>query len=120
MKSVIILALTIVLVGLGAVIGPVSAQQVQPPPPLQVQPTQQSEQQLTPVPTPQPDQQPPPQSGPGSLNQWLSHQMNQPPPPPTSDRQKVSQDRIDEIQQLYEQARKEAEAKAKKPVPDTK
>jgi len=57
-------------------------------------------------------QQTPDQGDSASPKQWLSHQMNQP-PPPQSDRFKISQDRIDEIQQLYESARKEREKKAK-------
>jgi hypothetical protein len=46
-----------------------------------------------------------------SSNQWISHQMNQP-PPGTSDRYHISKDRMDEIQQLYLQAKKEMDAKA--------
>ena len=52
-----------------------------------------------------------------SRDQWVSHQMNQP-PPDMSDKQ-LSQDRLDELRQLYELARREAEAKAGKKA-DTK
>lgn len=45
-----------------------------------------------------------------SSDQWVSHQMNQ--PPPSADRYKVSQDRIDEIRQLYDLAKRETEAKS--------
>ncbi|MEW6138194.1 MAG: hypothetical protein AB1733_08180 [Thermodesulfobacteriota bacterium] len=50
-------------------------------------------------------------------DQWVSHQMNQ--PPPELGRGRVpSPERVDEIRQLYELARKEAEARAKgKPGP---
>jgi hypothetical protein len=44
-----------------------------------------------------------------SSDQWASHQMNQ--PPPSQDRHPVSQDRLDEIRQLYLQAKQEAEKK---------
>jgi hypothetical protein len=64
-------------------------------------------------------QQTPDQGDPASPKQWLSHQMNQP-PPPQSDRFKISQDRIDEIQQLYESARKQREQKAKTQTKDAK
>jgi len=50
-----------------------------------------------------------------SSDQWVSHQMNQ--PPPSADKYKVSQDRIDEIRQLYDLAKQEADAK-KDPKPD--
>lgn len=43
-------------------------------------------------------------------DQWSSHQMNQ--PPPSQDRHNVSQDRLDEIRELYLQAKQEAEKKA--------
>jgi hypothetical protein len=46
-----------------------------------------------------------------SSSQWISHQMNQP-PPGTSDRNHISKDRLDEIQQLYLQAKKEMDAKS--------
>jgi len=46
----------------------------------------------------------------GSPDQWLSHQMNQ--PPPGAGEKDLSQDRLDDIRQLYDLARKEAEAKA--------
>ncbi len=44
-------------------------------------------------------------------SQWLSHQMNQPPPADHS-KYAISQDRVDDIMQLYLQAKKEAEARA--------
>jgi hypothetical protein len=46
-----------------------------------------------------------------SSNQWVSHQMNQP-PPGAGDKNNVSQDRLDDIQQLYLQAKKERDTKA--------
>ena len=46
-----------------------------------------------------------------SSDQWVSHQMNQP-LPGTGDKYSVSQDRLDDIQQLYLQAKKEMDAKA--------
>ncbi|MBI5568780.1 MAG: hypothetical protein HY914_02445 [Desulfomonile tiedjei] len=45
-------------------------------------------------------------------SQWLSHQMNQP-PPADNPKYAISQERVDEIVQLYLQAKKEAEAKAR-------
>lgn len=50
------------------------------------------------------------QSGTASPDSWISHQMNQP-PPGAGDRYDVSPDRIDEIRQLYKQARQEQDAK---------
>jgi hypothetical protein len=50
------------------------------------------------------------QSGTASPDAWISHQMNQP-PPGAGDRYDVSADRIDEIRQLYKQARQEQDAK---------
>jgi len=44
-------------------------------------------------------------------SQWLSHQMNQP-PPADNPKYSISRERVDEIVQLYLQAKKEAEAKA--------
>jgi len=44
-------------------------------------------------------------------NQWLSHQMNQPPPDPAR-RTTLSDDIIEEIRQLYLQAQKELEQKS--------
>lgn len=55
----------------------------------------------------------PPDSRPQS-NQRLSHQMNQPPPDPAS-RTILSNDIIEEIRQLYLQAKKELEQKAATP-----
>ncbi|MCA1960388.1 MAG: hypothetical protein LDL33_06295 [Desulfomonile sp.] len=43
-------------------------------------------------------------------NQWLSHQMNQPPPDPPK-RTILSDEIIEEIRQLYLQAQKELEQK---------
>jgi hypothetical protein len=53
-----------------------------------------------------------------SPDQWLSHQMNQP-PPDVSDKT-LSQERLDELRQLYDMAKQEAEAKTVKKVPDKK
>jgi hypothetical protein len=50
------------------------------------------------------------QSGGTNPNQWISHQMNQ--PPPTRDNNTISQDRMDEVRDLYLQAKQEAEKKA--------
>jgi hypothetical protein len=58
-------------------------------------------------------------SAPSSSNQWISHQMNQP-PPGTGDRYHISKDRLDEIQQLYRQAQKEMDAKADTKLKDKK
>jgi hypothetical protein len=41
-----------------------------------------------------------------SKGQWVSHQMNQP-PPEVSEKNKLSSERLDEIRQLYLQAKKE-------------
>lgn len=49
---------------------------------------------------------------------WLSHQMNQP-APDFGDRN-LSQERLDELRELYEEARREAEAKAGKKPADKK
>ncbi len=50
------------------------------------------------------------QSGTASPDAWISHQMNQP-PPGAGDRYDVSPDRLDEIRELYMQARREQGAK---------
>jgi hypothetical protein len=50
------------------------------------------------------------QSGTASPDAWISHQMNQP-PPGAGDRYDVSPDRLDEIRELYKQARQEQNAK---------
>jgi hypothetical protein len=50
------------------------------------------------------------QTGAANPDQWISHQMNQ--PPPTQDKYAVSQDRLDEVRDLYLQAKQEAEKKA--------
>ena len=42
-------------------------------------------------------------------DQWISHQMNQPPPGATKITS-TSQERIDEIRRLYELAKREAQA----------
>lgn len=47
-----------------------------------------------------------------SPTRWLSHQMNQP-PPESAARPKLSQERIDEIRQLYELAKTETKKKSK-------
>ena len=54
-----------------------------------------------------------------SSNQWVSHQMNQP-PPGAGDKYNVSQDRLNEIQQLYLQAKKDLDAKADTKLKDKK
>jgi hypothetical protein len=48
---------------------------------------------------------------PAPADQWVSHQMNQP-PPETGDKYSFSPGLIDEIKELYVQAKKEYEAKA--------
>jgi hypothetical protein len=48
-------------------------------------------------------------TGGANPDQWISHQMNQ--PPPTQDKNAVSQDRLDEVRDLYLQAKQEAEKK---------
>ena len=58
------------------------------------------------------------QGAPGSTDQWKSHQMNQ--PPPAADRHTISPDRLDEIRQLYLQARKELDDKTDKKPQDKK
>ena len=52
----------------------------------------------------------------GSPDQWVSHQMNQP-SPEARKKFKLSQRRIDEIRQLYLEAKKELEAKQGQQVP---
>ena len=54
-----------------------------------------------------------------SSDQWVSHQMNQP-PPGAGDNYSVSHDRLDEIQQLYLQAKKELDAKVDTKLKDKK
>jgi hypothetical protein len=54
--------------------------------------------------------------GKGSSTQWLSHQMNQPPPDQVKKPQ-LSDDIIEEIRQLYLQAKKELDEKAEKAKP---
>ncbi len=58
------------------------------------------------------------QNPPATSNQWVSHQMNQ--PPPNADKHSISQDRIEEIRQLYVQAKQEQEKKPDKKPADTK
>ncbi len=58
------------------------------------------------------------QGAPGPSDQWKSHQMNQ--PPPAVDRHTVSPDRLDEIRQLYQQAKKELDDRADKKPQDSK
>jgi hypothetical protein len=48
---------------------------------------------------------------PEPADQWVSHQMNQP-PPETGDKYALSPGLVEEIKQLYLQAKKEHEAKA--------
>lgn len=48
---------------------------------------------------------------PSPANQWVSHQMNQP-PPETDDKYSFSPGLIEEIKDLYQQAKKDYEAKA--------
>ncbi|MGO9566937.1 MAG: hypothetical protein ACLP5H_05295 [Desulfomonilaceae bacterium] len=52
-------------------------------------------------------------------DQWVSHQMNQP-LPGAGDKYRVSQDRLDEIQQLYLQAKKELDGKTDTKLKDKK
>jgi len=59
------------------------------------------------------------QNPPASSDQWLSHQMNQP-PPGNSDKYSASKDRLNEIRQLYLQAKQEQEKKADKKPADKK
>ncbi len=49
-----------------------------------------------------------------SPDAWVSHQMNQP-PPGAGDRYDVSSDRLDEISQLYTQAKQEQDTAKKAP-----
>jgi hypothetical protein len=58
------------------------------------------------------------QNPPATTDQWVSHQMNQ--PPPGTDKYSVSQNRLDEIRQLYLQAKQELEKKSDKKPGDTK
>jgi hypothetical protein len=48
-----------------------------------------------------------------SSNQWVSHQMNQP-PPPSGSRNQLSDDVVEDVRQLYLQAMKEQDAKGAK------
>lgn len=45
-------------------------------------------------------------------NQWVSHQMNQP-PPDVIEKNKLSKDRLEEIRRLYLQAKQEQEEENK-------
>jgi hypothetical protein len=56
---------------------------------------------------------------PAPADQWVSHQMNQP-PPETGDKYTFSPGLIDEIKELYVQAKKEYEAKAKSKTQSSK
>jgi hypothetical protein len=58
------------------------------------------------------------QGVPGSTDQWKSHQMNQ--PAPGADRYTVSQDRLEDIRQLYLQAKKDLTDKTEKKPQDKK
>jgi hypothetical protein len=53
---------------------------------------------------------------PADSRQFQSHQMNQP-PPDDSKRMRLSGDVVDDIMRLYDQARKELEAKPTAPAP---
>jgi len=55
---------------------------------------------------------------PPATDQWVSHQMNQ--PPPGTDKYSISQQRLEEIRQLYLQAKQELEKKTDKKPGDTK
>jgi hypothetical protein len=59
------------------------------------------------------------QNPPTTSDQWQSHQMNQP-PPDNSDKYSASKDRLEEIRQLYLQAKQELEKKAVKKPGDAK
>ena len=59
------------------------------------------------------------QNPPTATDQWVSHQMNQP-PPGNSDKYSASKDRLEEIRQLYLQAKQELEKKADKKPADKK
>jgi hypothetical protein len=52
----------------------------------------------------------------GSPDPWASHQMNQPSPEKPR-KFGLSQERIDDIRQLYLEAKKELEAKQARPAP---
>jgi hypothetical protein len=58
------------------------------------------------------------QNPPATTDQWVSHQMNQ--PPPGTDKYSISQNRLEEIRQLYLQAKQELEKKTDKKAGDTK
>jgi hypothetical protein len=58
------------------------------------------------------------QNPPATTDQWLSHQMNQ--PPPGTDKYSISQNRLEEIRQLYLQAKQELEKKTDKKPGDAK
>jgi hypothetical protein len=59
------------------------------------------------------------QTAPATRDQSISHQMNQP-PPSVGDRYDVSADRLDDIRELYLQARKEMDAKKDAKTPPKK
>jgi len=61
----------------------------------------------------------PPQANPASSRQWVSHQMNQPPPDP-SERYRISDGMLGEIRELYALAQKELEAKGRNKSKDNK
>ena len=56
---------------------------------------------------------------PAKTDQWASHQMNQP-PPETGDKYSFSPGLVDEIKDLYLQAKREYEAKAARKSPINK
>lgn len=59
------------------------------------------------------------QTAPATRDQGMSHQMNQP-PPSVGDRYDVSADRLDDIRELYMQAKKEMDAKKDPKAPQKK
>jgi hypothetical protein len=59
------------------------------------------------------------QNPPAKSDQWQSHQMNQP-PPGADGRHPLSKDRLDEIRQLYLQAKQELQKKLDKKASDKK
>ncbi len=59
------------------------------------------------------------QNPPAKTDQWQSHQMNQP-APDNNDRYSISKGRIDEIRELYLQAKQELDKKTDKKPSDKK
>lgn len=58
-----------------------------------------------------------PQGRQDSSNQWVSHQMNQP-PPDRGKKYELSEDIVEEIRQLYLRAKQEIEVKTQQPKPN--